>query len=829
MIPFLLNNAINRISCSPEQDKQRIFKLHRISSPIGYRSFFTLMKSKYSLPTTDDLYHVYQIGQINLEYLGIDNNWEFWEYDVWNTLYYNSDKTNMICMIYNEIGQVLPANKCFICFSKSKDTLFAISNRFLADTKISANNLYVRFYQNAFFSMKENINYNINIISTKVNNLGNLFSIKALYRSKLLLPGNVICIINGFRIGDIETLQIGDYIDIYYDPSIKRIVTMPIDDLQVYKSTLDKCYKYLLHYDHVDKSTVHFQDDIDIYITDTISKKGLYYHRHELNSLTMITHRDYGLPIDRLVYFLNAHKTFKAESVCDITLIIRNDGLDRILIDTADHIHELYKQNDDTLTQLLLSNNSVLPFWQAATLETSLYIQSKGYDIEQLSKVNLPELYGYYALIALYYNIPFPIINNTGLAPYGLQEKSVLFGYDNSGLMIYYWNHDDSATVVCNNPNVILAEGQLGYGSDYPDSWLTNKSIILDRKYPFSIYEKKNTDIGFSRVNNDTYKFVGDRLTRIINDPTVTTYIRSSRKQFVRSETLDYNNGVYITKVFEHMYVDEGSKYDIAPVRYRSLKLYMNGRLLIHGLDYFYDHPNIIIINKSYLDTDGLQDIVIRTDDFIDNVYETGFVNNTLLSTDSRYEVRDLRSILYYVDGLLKDKSQLKLDEDYPNVLTINNCNGKPYLIETVTGNLERFNIPNVNSLKSKDDLITKAIEDYNSIGSVKFNLNPIPKRYIVYSPFLATIIHNLLVNALDVNNINNASIYKQCKAFEAWLKYDPIMSDLPFDMRYVVIHPTHYKHPISLNYLAYRFLLKVIALYAQRPVDINNHITIAT
>ena len=76
---ILQRHVIDNVWCSPEQDLQVRYMPAKISPINGYWGYFIHMWNKIDLPTREDRYHIYQIGAINPELLGLNpkrNRWQ---------------------------------------------------------------------------------------------------------------------------------------------------------------------------------------------------------------------------------------------------------------------------------------------------------------------------------------------------------------------------------------------------------------------------------------------------------------------------------------------------------------------------------------------------------------------------------------------------------------------------------------------------------------------------------------------------------------------------------------------------------------------------------
>jgi hypothetical protein len=98
------------------------------------------------------------------------------------------------------------------------------------------------------------------------------------------------------------------------------------------------------------------------------------------------------------------------------------------------------------------------------------------------------------------------------------------------------------------------------------------------------------------------------------------------------------------------------------------------------------------------------------------------------------------------------------------------------------------------------------------------------PALYQVMSPFICKIIYQLLNN--EANNMNlitptmtDNDIITFCTPYLNWLNFDPISSANTIDPRFIAILPINIPYAVQLPLDQYRFILRVITLYAQNPM----------
>src|SRR5690554_5533839 len=71
MNEYLIQHALEHVWCNPEQDRQLIYKLARLTPKYGVRLSVNLFYERLRLPDPQAHYHLYQLGQVIPQRLGL--------------------------------------------------------------------------------------------------------------------------------------------------------------------------------------------------------------------------------------------------------------------------------------------------------------------------------------------------------------------------------------------------------------------------------------------------------------------------------------------------------------------------------------------------------------------------------------------------------------------------------------------------------------------------------------------------------------------------------------------------------------------------------------
>jgi hypothetical protein len=267
------------------------------------------------------------------------------------------------------------------------------------------------------------------------------------------------------------------------------------------------------------------------------------------------------------------------------------------------------------------------------------------------------------------------------------------------------------------------------------------------------------------------------------------------------------------------------------------LEVFLNGRLLIENLDYYYSNPKIVIVNKSYLNHTSSENIVIRFTGFCNNQLkhntckEFGFIQRSNVSDNHRYNIKDNKLQHISVNGYIKLLDQVSYYDDVNSGSVFNNDNGKPYQIKPIVVPLGLVSDKDTYTLISEEANVDQEVTDY-----ITYNVNQVSNpilsvvnsRHVLYSPFLARVLNELLDGFIDPNILSNRYddefVRSVCKDYLELLQYDPINLDNQYSKDYIVVHPHAYNSVLVLPFDQFKFFTNVVRLYANN-VDIKNSI----
>lgn len=858
MFAYLKRHAVENVWCSPEQDNQVIVSPARITKRGGELISASLMGRLLNLPTTTTRYHVYQIGQASPSLLGLLPKTPDWAQAGWTRLDLAVQRLPLFADVYTDAGLHLALHRLYYQYTPSKALVFAIDLGQKAAVDLDQDRLYFRFYSNSYYqggagtSLPNKTDCKSSVILNREQIVAYQTSV-AQYRKN---EGAVYCYVNGLLVEtlDFSTVNIGDEVMCVYDASVKKIVDFPIRGLETFTSTMDACYKYLLHPAKDGDASLDFVDDIDVYVVDKRNgqTKGLYFHRNQEEGLRMVTHRDYALNV---IYAANVSSRLMAiladpeVDVLDfeVRLYLRKTGIARTLIYDHHRVFELYKLKDADIVGAMVGVNATMPYWKADVLEASAYTRLMRCTYREIDAALIENAYGYNSMTRLLGETPskLRLYDQRYMVelPQALAQGSTVYEYDAEGYLLGYYPHGGGETYYATHPNARLIEGVVGKLSDTPSVWVGQDLLPIPEGYSYRVYQcylvngfptlqwKDVTGTPHYRVDNGVLHWNNLETEQWL-------MLRSDEVGLGYSLSMRMNRGVLQFSLTE---VVDGKKTPMS-VPMGNLDLWLNGRSLIEGLDYFVDFPQVTIVAKEAFRAETeWQDIVVRFTGFCDvslqrkAAEDHGFVVHGALSNNDRFDVRDDRVVKIVVRGRLRHREDLRFSETDSGLSITDALNGSPYEIEDVVVPIHGWTEQDLYLLRTRSMEVDQCVEDYLSRklpAPVQPAVSVIPQRYWVVSPFFCQLVSDLRTGVFDRTLIervlSDMDVMALCAPYEPLLKNDPLNPAWGIDPSYVLIHPTPSVTPIGLDLPSYRFMKQVASLYGRGQIALSPHLVVS-
>ena len=858
MAGYLTDHALKNIWCTPDQDNQYIVQPQRITPRDGVFTSFKVMRRALDLPTKHERYHLFQVGNCPPVLLGLLGLYRPWLEADWATVSEAMIGSDMLCDIYTREGVHIPRFDTYYCYNNRKDLIFAIKENSKIPINFSLDKIYIRVYSNAYFN-RNDVTFTLPKMYTEgrtVKSLEDRAAVISTFTTYSEKSGLTYAYINGLfntRV-DALTVQVGDVVDIVYDSSVAKTIVFDVGSLSSYLSTLDNMRKYILHYPDDATGTIEYYDDNELFITRRINSytySGVHFHRNSTKSMRMLSHRDYGIAIPHYVYLgeqlQRISQTTLTLSDFKLFLFIRKSGYDRPLVYDDYRIKELYKLEDANIRGALNGVDSTVPFWTAAALEESAYCQVMRSNYDEITQDLVDSAYGYNAISKLVGDTPTLLQTGPGNKqfdlPVGLQSRATAFEYDADGYLTGSYLITESGIYTTQSASTRLVEVLYGHGTYVPDVVFGENNLSVAANVNYRVYRCYQTING---LDNQWVDVTDTDYYTIENGVFVWTHYDPNAYFMIRT------NSTFLNYELSFLPVDGNLRFTLSeredrgnsvenftlPIPLGELDIFLNGKSLIPNIDYYVNFPEVCIVNKEYLTENPnttAQTIRVRYTGFCQSDLkvsfdgDVGFVQYGMLSNNNRFDIRDDKVLRITVDGSLYDRSELLFRETDSAIVVPDPSNGKPYYIKDIVVPIDDFTNTDTYIMRARSQIKDRIVSDYLTLKkpiTPPEELNVIPERYQVFSPFICKLIYLLINEVITTESLmvplTDTDILTRCRPYEDWLAFDPIYGNNHPGTGYVIVHPLNINATLELNLFQYRFIHRVVGLYANGLVDLS-------
>lgn len=438
---FVVQHALDNVWAEDIQDKDYYIRPTRITPNGGSLKYAEVGMVSVGLPNVNVIgskvfYHVYHIGQLPPQLLGIDI-----VENRWITIDEIADKLECYVNVFLDNGYVVPRSKCHLLrMWPGKNVIMAIeyvpqfdfgyqltvdagtnASRRIPNT-LNNQDINIRFYTNARFfatdrrddaTNADNQMYfqtepYTNAVLTRIKNNKNN---KQVPQGWFVAAGkvyNYAAIVDQFF-----NLQ-NQEISVYRDETILDIEYFKLQDMVTFISDRNRNVKKYLVNLNTPAGQLVYHNDVEYYLGTYKGGqfKGLCIPVLRIDPITTITNKTHAIRADVITDLINKNDWLQNDDV-HIMAVIRQGGMLRGLIHQNTRIEELFKLPNTVVNSALTGVNALMDEWKAANLEKDDYAQI----VEAKRAAVVDDLvfnaYGYNAISRYHHPNPLTVSNYT--------------------------------------------------------------------------------------------------------------------------------------------------------------------------------------------------------------------------------------------------------------------------------------------------------------------------------------------------------------------------------------------------------------------------------
>lgn len=859
LVDFVLKN----IWCNPRQDDTYTIQPERLTLPYGCRHTAKVLDRIIPMPTEGDYYHVFQLGLVYPNGLNVYKDLPDWPVDVWLSVKECMSHQPVTIEFYNQQGVMFPRRDVYFMLMDERNLIICLRQNNRIPVNYTTSQYFIKFYLNRYFETdrfpggQKIVIHSENPLTQQA--ILDLQTILIQYRA---LPGYCFCFVNGLLVDEISiaTVVIGDYVELVYDRSVKRIVHFPISILKNYLSNLDQERKYLLHYEASDVDSIEFYDDNSIYLTRVNNQrfKGIFNYHHRPASMRMVTHRDYGLSVndvyDRL-QDLNQLTNQNQASIenCRVSLFIREAGYDRGLVYNLFKLNELYKLSDVQIVDTLIGEANSIDLWQASNLEASMYSHVLSKQEGNVTLLEAKNALGYDS-IAKYFSDAIieitPEMSGYVPLPVLLRSNSTIYEYNAEGYLLGHYYNQNNDIYILQNVNTKYIEVLKGEATDAPSVYFNTSSFTLPVSHNWRLYlnhlnNGQVIDNWLDITETSMYSIENQQIVYTTADVNQILMLRTDEKFLALDYTITPHEGLISVNLVEQN-LFSGTLYDMTvPVPGLQFDVFINDRPAIEGVDYRIEFPRINLISKQHLiqpAASSEQRLHIRMRGLSldganwEPIQDVGFIQYGFLSNNSHFDIRDDAVSRVIINGKLITKDSLKFSENHQGVYIHDMYNGLPYMVQPIAQSIQPLISEDSYRFRESSRVINQRLSNFLTDRlpqPPRTGVFSFPNRYPLYSLFLSGIIFDILRGVIPPTaykkELTDQQVIELCEPYLSWLEHDVIVPNGEISDEFVVVHPHLNNDTIPINLYAYRFVASVVRIYAKVPIDLSSFLIAST
>lgn len=823
----LLDRAILDIWGNPSEDNRVVIKATRLSKDQGNYQYVEIDLLYYHLPNNTRCFDLFELGKLDIKQLGLPNEC----YDRWISLT-SLINTYQISLKIISNKKIVSLTNGYIKSHPDGNILIALDHSINSGLDIISNDLYLQFYTCIYYRTDNKVLSNKLSYTTYVHDTSNSDTIydtfiniyEAITTNKTLFFNGVLY--NG-TFPSYFNLKQNDTFIYYKDPLISIEYSTLLSNLTTYTSTLDSCDKYILS---IEQDDLFFIDDIDFYLT--IDKNGitygLYIPKIDNSYFRMLTYKEFSINkfiVDEYTTLLGTILNISDFSNLKILVKFRDNKVYKGNFQDDDKLHFLMKFPQDIRLRVINGDlSNLVSFWNANYLETAkLNLWISKYSTYVLTESNLQYLYSFNSAIKtlerLYqkrnesiWRLP-PLISN-----YSGDLVNFTDGNKDIGIYLNHQNLNDNPITstfgyefvlpfissekpidILVEPNTFtttIDEVDIGLLCYYYD--VTNGLTLLNKDIDYTI-EKTNINTIITWLDLNIYR---------------TRYVRLANRGILIKQTILLEN-IHIPIDLYNGRLGLDAYYDIG---FGYIYVWCNGKYLIEGLDYVVVDGKFRLLKIIRGVTTFNFDIIYTglPDESLTHEIKGswGWVINGKIGCNYQYDLYNDLNKLYFVDGLIKDISELYTEEPYGlSGSIIPHPNGVPYAIVPYPKFIDTRELLTLvhtesNELTKNNSIKALLAEVYPIIPDE--SLMVITNKYLVSSLLMDKLIDDikdgtLIITQSDytLNEINTV-----LTSYQEYLTKD--VANYDHDMRFLEIHPRLTQDVTSVNLNSYNFLNKV-------------------
>lgn len=850
MIEYIRSVTDKHLRCFPSMDRHSNSQLHRITGKRLPKKTVEVPWELVTLPDNINKYHLFILTQMPFDFIGIEDGGH-----KWHRLPELATKHSNRIEVFTKSSKLVPGPLVYIKRSESRTIYVAIRDHgnspYLLNTEV-----FLGVYRNSFIGSTRNeggdlINHRGIIVETPDE--ATVFFNEFLTERDL--GYNIDLFVNGVYINsDSPTNWIeGTIVEYISDKSVKEVVTFNVKDLPTFYSEMDEVTKYLIYRNKVLKEDgsvdlgIDYIDDLDFILYNDVNevrRLGIKFHVLERHHGRMLLPKCYSLSLDAIDYAVLCNEDFLQQSGLKLQIRIRNSGIEKEVGLVSQQIKELYRLDDKGILDVLVGLRGYVEGWRASDLEQSLlnqYISSPNpmldmevYDVlgNDVVQKTIGDCY-----------LKVDSQDPSTVLPVGFHQEATVCEYTSNGVLLSLTNQFNDHTYSPLNEECDFIVAYREKSTMVPNIVINVPRSTIDPNKRYGFY------VGL--VNKESEVADGWRLAVEGQDYVITdkfedsimvdwfnidyrlyeTMVIPEDDAILFEGTIDRSDGLLQLELTTNVIFNGELENKPLPLDWNYNQVWLNSRPLIPVVDFTIKNSVLTITNKTCL-VEGEQSIIVRCSGLPNlegstHRQEISYVAHGILSKNDSFDLRKDKVFTINVGNRIIHPDELVFSEDDTGVRISNVPDGTPYVVDYIDVPLWELEYLAKDNVKAVNDEVVSTW--FNDLFPDKEVSEPIllVQPHELYSPFITDLINRIREGDITIvkERITDVMLDGYVYKSKPYLDVDPVTFGL--DRRLVKIHPHPYTHTVTVNVHEYSFLDRVIGLYCDGKVNLNQFVTV--
>lgn len=844
---FLTDYALTHLWQAPGQDRQHMVAPSRVTPRRGALGKIMLGMKEYSLPTRNEWYAVFVLGDVPHFMVGVD------EYiNKWVSCQHHCNSSHTLITIYDYKGMTYPNFDAYFLYTRDGQVALALRNH-QHTINVLDDEVFIKWRSSEYFGDARNLveGEGIRVQGQIIRGVNDISRLGALFTQLRTRKGYVWAYRNGRRIYRVHssTVKVGDYLEVIWDGSVRDVLRMKLKDLPTFDSTLDKKSKYLVSNEGYGE-TIDFEDDIDVFLLEYQTENiydGVYFHHNQLDAYRNVTHRDYSIPTSYVTGMIEANVRWNLANDNRLEVIIRHSGWVRPIPNLHVRLYELFRLPHGKRIEAMVGEHALIPEWTADNLESATFHDIMALHRETLSLETATEVFAYNATA----KVSSPVIHQRDEGQKSIRlgylhhYRSTVYEYNANGRMLGVYRHSISPDYYPTNPKCAYIEVYFGWAGENMGTVFAKQTQKLDPHSDYRFYVAYKTSgatyEAWQDVTGDESQYVIDEehnLTWLVNPSTYLTAVRKDCDFLSSTIELNRLDRLLLLSIqTDTLHQDRGEVKGWLEIPPGELDVFLNGYHLVEGIDYLVDWPELCIVNTTFRTNTDYNTVHVRARGFCNTDMtrtppkDRGFVYNRALGRRDRYQVREDKLNIIHANGRLVPE-WMAFEESWARKELPSGYNGKPFQIRHPVVPLKHTVTSPMSEIYERSVEFDGRIENYLT-GQLGIEDTELPRdidhKYVVVSPFMNKLFHDLLNGIFPIDEFkedySDELLLDRVSRYNYLLPYEPTRHGMWKE--FTEVHPHPYLTAMQVNVYQYRILDKVTKHLFNDEVALNRSLLI--